>query len=117
MTTHIDTAPETCTSIIVNCHLGGLQRLWAITGAFGDNLHQIAEQIASMAGLVPDKIKQLQELGEALNYNAYGEIVDDLRYPPDALFYLLIQAADPFVFIRDFPHFEILRSGFDEDIR
>lgn len=114
--THIDTAPDTCTSILVDHHLGGVQRLWAITGAFGDNLHQSAKQLATATGLTTDKTKLLQELGEALNYNAYGETIADLRYPPDALFYLMIQAADPFVFIRDFPHFEILRSGFDEDI-
>jgi hypothetical protein len=116
LTAHIDTAPDTCTSLLVDRHLGGAQQLWAIAGAFGDNLHQSAEKLATAAGLPSDKTKQLKELGEALNYNAYGETVADLRYPPEALFHLLIQAADPFAFIRDFPHFEILRSGVSEDI-
>ncbi len=113
---HIVTAPDTCTSLIVDRHLSGAQRLWAIAGAFGDNLHQSAEQLATAAGLPIDKTKLLQELGEALNYNAYGETVADLRYPPELLFHLMIQAANPFAFIRDFPPFEILRSGFNEDI-
>jgi hypothetical protein len=116
LTAHIDTAPDTCTSLIVDRHLGGAQRLLAIAGAFGDNLHHSAKQLATAAGLPTDKTNQLKELGEALNYNAYGETIADLRYPPEKLFHLLMQAADPFAFIRDFPHFEILRSGFNEDI-
>jgi hypothetical protein len=116
LSAHINTAPDTCTSLLVDRHIDGAQRLWAIVGAFGDNLHQSAEQLATVAGLSADKTNQLKELGEALNYNAYGETIADLRYLPEALFHLLIQAADPYSFIRDFPHFEILRNGFEEDI-
>jgi len=34
----IDTAPDTCTSLIVDRYLNGRQRLWAVVAAFGDNL-------------------------------------------------------------------------------
>lgn len=113
---HIDTAPVVCTSLLVDRYLDGARRQWAIVGAFGDNLHDSARQLAAEAALSPAEINQLQRLGEALNYNAYGETVADLRYPPDDLFKLLIKAADPFAFISDYPHFEMLRHGFDEDI-
>ncbi len=116
LSAHIDTAPDTCTSLLVDRHLGGTQRRWAIAGAFGDNLHASARQLAAGTTLTPDEIARLQQLGEALNYNAYGESVADLRYPPGELFKRLIEAADPFVFMGDFLHFEILRRGFDEDI-
>src|SRR5690606_19273419 len=35
---NIDTAPDVCTSLIVDQVLGGRQRVWAVVGAFGDNL-------------------------------------------------------------------------------
>ena len=35
---HIDTSPEVCTSLIVDRHIGGRYRLWAVVAAFGDNL-------------------------------------------------------------------------------
>lgn len=116
LSAHIDTAPEVCTSLIVDRHLGGAQRSWAIAGAFGDNLHASARQLAATTALSAGKITQLQYLGEALNYNAYGETITDLRYPPGDLFKRLIEATDPFVFMHDFPHFEVLKRGFDEDI-
>jgi len=34
----IDTAPDTCTSLIVDRYLGGRQRMWAVVAAYGDNL-------------------------------------------------------------------------------
>ncbi len=35
---HIDCAPDVCTGILVDRHLGGAQRVWAVVAAFGDNL-------------------------------------------------------------------------------
>src|SRR5688572_21602301 len=35
---HIDTSPTVCTSLIVDRHLNGAHRLWAVVAAFGDNL-------------------------------------------------------------------------------
>ena len=35
---HIDLAPSTCTSVIVNDYLNSRFRAWAAVGAFGDNL-------------------------------------------------------------------------------
>src|SRR3989337_2459323 len=43
----IDTAPDTCTSLIVDRYLGGRQRLWAVVAAFGDNLQGPAQRAAA----------------------------------------------------------------------
>jgi len=34
--TYIDTAPDTCTSLIVDRYLSGRQRIWAVVAAFGE---------------------------------------------------------------------------------
>ena len=51
--TFINPSPNTCTSLIVNATLDGKHCLWAICGAFGDNLHQLANQHAKRPG--PDR--------------------------------------------------------------
>src|SRR6186713_2284972 len=43
----IDTAPDTCTSLIVDRYLNGRQRLWAVVAAFGDNLAGPAHRAAA----------------------------------------------------------------------
>ena len=43
----IDTAPDTCTSLIVDRYLNGRQRLWAVVAAFGDNLAGPAQRAAA----------------------------------------------------------------------
>src|SRR4029079_15650191 len=60
---HIDTAPETCTSAIVDAWLGGRQRRWAAVGAFGDNLIGTGRRLGAQAGLTPDELSRLEELG------------------------------------------------------
>ena len=44
---HIDTDPAMCTSLIVDRHLGGKFRHWAIVAAFGDNLEKPARESAA----------------------------------------------------------------------
>jgi len=61
----IDTAPGVCTSMLVDRHLGGARREWAVVGAFGDNLPQAAEALARAAGLPEADVEPLRELGEA----------------------------------------------------
>ena len=38
LTAIINEAPDTCTSILMNTHLKGAFCVWAVVGAFGDNL-------------------------------------------------------------------------------
>src|SRR5665647_1852269 len=46
LTAHINTSPDTCTSLIVDSLLQGHFRKWAIVAAFGDNLHDAAHNAA-----------------------------------------------------------------------
>lgn len=115
-TAHIDRAPEVCTSLLVDRHLQGRHRIWAVVGTFGDNLHQSALHAAETLGLNADQLAALQSLGECLNYNGYGETVADLHFPPDELYRLVHGYADPFAFIAEEPAFRRLQQGYAEDL-
>jgi hypothetical protein len=116
LTAVIDTSPEVCTSLLVNRHLQGDHRHWAIVGAFGDNLHEAATRLAHECGLTVTEINTLRDMGEALNYNAYGESIEDLRFHPAELFRYLLEARNPFTFASDNSHFITLRQGIMEDL-
>src|SRR4051812_31087294 len=116
LTAHIDTAPETCTSLIVDRQLQGAHRLWAVVAAFGDNLVNSAVAAAQPLGLDHTELARLHELGDCLNYNAYGETIDDLHYPPADLYETVKPYKDPRHFIFDEPVFNVLRAAFAEDL-
>ncbi|MBU1225382.1 MAG: acetyltransferase [Gammaproteobacteria bacterium] len=113
---HIDTDANVCTSLLVNRHLQGRQLAWAITGAFGDNLADAARQAAGPLDLSAEQLAQLQSLGECLNYNGYGETLDDLFFDPADLYRQLRPFADPFAFIAESPAYPILKAGYQEDM-
>lgn len=113
---NIDTAPDQCTSLLVDAALGGRFRAWAVVAAFGDNLHHVARQAVASLGLNSEAIESLAELGELLNYNAYGDSVADLHFPPDALYGLLAPYSNPLQFIQESPAFSTLQAGFRQDI-
>ena len=69
-----------------------------------------------LLGLDAVRLAQLRELGEAINYNAYGESVEDLHYHPADLYQTLMRYADPFDFISSEPVFDILRSNRTDDL-
>ncbi len=113
---HIDVSAEVCTSILVDRHLQGKYRLWAIVAAFGDNLGQSARILAEAAGLAEAQIEKLAQLGEYLNYNGYGETVEDLHFHPVELYGEIRPYPDPFVFIAESAAFARLAAGFRDDI-
>lgn len=113
---HIDTAPDVCTSLLVDRHLDGRRRLWAVVGAFGDNLVEAALRAARPLELEHTELARLHELGECLNYNAYGETLDDLHYPPAELYRTLAPYRDPRHFLYDEPVFDVLRNAYGEDL-
>lgn len=100
---HIDTARGVCTSILVDRHLGGRYRAWAVAAAFGDNLDRSARELAAGLGLPPAEVEKLRILGQGLNYNAYGETEADLVMPPAELYRTLARYADPLQFIEREP--------------
>ncbi len=114
--TCIDTAPDICTSLLVDRYLDGRQRVWAVVAAYGDNLAQSARRAAASLDLGEGQLEQLRELGECINYNAYGESGDDLNYHPADLYATLSRYADPFYFIAGEPVFEILRTARADDL-
>ncbi|MGB3209093.1 MAG: acetyltransferase [Desulforhopalus sp.] len=114
--TFIDPSPDTCTSLIVDAKLGGRYSSWAICGAFGDNLHALANQRAKRLGLTEEQTTQLQELGELFNYNGYGSTIEDLHYHPSELYRAVSPHSNPFDFLDNSPEISTLRTGYSEDI-
>jgi len=112
----IDTSADVCTSLLVDRYLGGRYRIWAVAAAFGDNLHGAARDAAEPLGLSAMQLDQLRELGECLNYNGYGENLDDLHFHPAELYRSLAAYTDPFAFVREAPEFKTLRQGYAADM-
>lgn len=96
---HIDVASDVCTSLLVDRHLGGEFRAWAVVGAFGDNLTHVADGLATDLGLAVEDRRRLQTLGEAINYNAYGDSELDVHIAPAHLYEVLIRYHDPLAFL------------------
>jgi hypothetical protein len=95
----IDLSPTVSTSLLVDRYLGGRCRPWAIVAAFGDGLPEVAAPLAEAAGYDSDQRRRLAALGEAINYNAYGDEVADLFVPPADLYRRLSGFADPLAFV------------------
>lgn len=112
----IDTAADVCTSLLVDRHLNGRHRTWAVAAAFGDNLHDAARRVAEPLGLDETRLGALRELGECLNYNGYGDSLADLHFHPADLYRRLHGFADPFAFIAESPDFATLKAGYAADM-
>lgn len=113
----INTAPDVCTSILVNAHLKSAFLPWAVVGAFGDNLFASAESLAKPLGLDADQLLLLKNLGTYINYNGYGSNLEDLHFEPADLYQRVVTYADPFAFIEDAREdFEKLENGFQSDM-
>ncbi len=110
----IDTSVGVCTSMLVDRHLGGRYRAWAVVAAFGDNLER--EAIALAQGLDEAKVARLRELGQSINYNAYGESVADLMVAPAALHRALLAHADPISFVTRDPLFARMQEARQRDL-
>jgi len=113
---HIDTDANVCTSLLVNRYLHGRQLAWAVTAAFGDNLADAARQAAAPLNLSAGQLTQLQSLGECLNYNGYGETLDDLFFDPAELYGQLRPFSDPFAFVAESPAYRVLQTGYRDDM-
>jgi len=115
--TIINTAANTCTSLLVDQHLKGKYRAWAVTAAFGDNLIDCAEQAARTLTISANQMKLLKNLGVCINYNSYGNNINDLHFAPDALYRELVPYASPFDFMtHNSCVYELLLAGYADDI-
>ncbi len=116
LTAHIDLDSDVCTSLIVDNLLEGKFRAWAVTAAFGDNLHDAARKVGDSLSLSESEFANLRELGELLNYNGYGATTDDLHYTPQSLYHALQPFPDPLQFYNESKDLAKLRDGFNRDM-
>lgn len=98
MQTKIDTDPNCCTAIIVDRYTDGLYRPWTIAAAFGDNLHQQAEEMNP--NMTQERMDTLRTIGETLNYSGYGNSEDDLLAHPKDIYEDMSQYRNPFNYFR-----------------
>lgn len=113
---HIDNESSVCTSLIVDRYLRGKHRAWAVVAAFGDNLPESALAAAAGLRISARDLEVLRELGEFLNYNAYGESVEDLYFHPAELYRRLRDYADPLMFAARAREFDVLRRAYARDL-
>lgn len=116
LTSHIDTSADVCTSMLVDRQLGGVHRRWAIVGAFGDNLVATALQLGAALALGPAQLARLRELGESLNYNAYGDSQADLFISTVEVYRRMLPFTDPLQFIEAEPVLHTIRKGYQADL-
>ncbi len=113
----INTAPDVCTSLLVNRYLDGAFLEWAVVGTFGDNLKDSARTIAKPLALNESQLQHLENLGTYINYNGYGSNLEDLHFEPAQLYRLVSPYASPFDFMSDAQeHFQKLEQGYREDM-
>ncbi|CAK2736085.1 hypothetical protein VCRA2120O59_10234 [Vibrio crassostreae] len=114
--TLIDTAPESCTSLLINQKLNGAYVAWAIAATFGDNLKTVAVQLANESGFDQPQTEFLEELGILVNYNGYGSSLSDLHFTPIELYQTLYQYPNPFDLFDDKNSvFYRLRAAYQND--
>jgi len=92
----INTAGEICTAVLVDQHLGGAHRAWAVAAGYGDNFPAMAERLAKGYDL---PLSMLRELGEMVNYNGYGGSEADLHYHPADLYREMAGYSSPMAFL------------------
>ena len=115
LTTAINTAPDICTSILVNQHIGGNFKLWAVAGAFGDNLDESARKLGREFD--ETSLDIAKRLGTYINYNGYGKSLDDLHFAPADLYRKVSVHDSPVAFVHDDPAtFEQLEAGYTDDM-
>ena len=115
-TAAIHPAGATCTSAIVDRHLGGRHRAWAVVGAYGDGEDGVADSLGAFLGLDGTRLDELRELGMDLNYAAYGESEGDALMRPEELYRIVSHHADPFELIAREPVLEVLDRSRSADM-
>ncbi len=98
--THINTAGEICTAVLVDQYLGGAHRAWAVAASFGDNFPAMAERLANGLDL---PMAKLRSLGEMVNYNGYGGSEADLHFHPADLYREMAGFKSPMAFLEEKP--------------
>jgi hypothetical protein len=100
---HLDAGAEVCTSLLMDRHLGGRARAWALAGAYGDDLVVVADRLAADSGFDAAQRTALRRLGQAINYNAYGEDEHDPLIAPADLYRSMAEWGDALAMAMDAP--------------
>ena len=114
---HVDTRSGTCTSLLMDRCLGGLHRPWALAGAYGDQMGDVADSLARASGLDAGACATLRRLGELINYNAYGDSLADVRLAPREMHALMMRHTDAFALAREPVFDELGRQRADDRAR
>ena len=114
--TRIDQAATVNSSSIVYQALATGDPRWAIAGLFGDNMADSAMKLAQ-AHQIPTKEREgLQELGQLLNYNAYGASLEDLIFDPSQIFAQMERMQSPTELLQEGSMIPKLRATYKEDL-
>ena len=114
--THINTSSLVCSSVIIDEFLKGQHRAWAVVAAFGDNLSSTALNLSEKLELDPKSLELLRRLGQAINYNAYGDSKDDLIFDPESILLELEIAETPERFSRESDILTTIEGEMENDI-
>ena len=113
----INTAPNVCTSLLINQYLEGAFMAWAVVGTFGDNLKDSARALARPMDVGQEDLDILENLGVYINYNGYGSKLEDLHFEPANLYRLISTYTNPFDFVDDGrEYYELLETAYRQDM-
>jgi len=117
ITYHINTEPNISTGLIVNSHVNGKNKLWSIATAFGDNHIDLAMNMAQSENLSDEQILILKNIGLVVNYNSYGQTVDDLFFLPEKIAEVVKACGtDIFLFTEQGDIFSTLLDNYNADM-
>ncbi|MCK5728206.1 MAG: DHH family phosphoesterase [Methylococcales bacterium] len=115
--TLINMDSNVCTSLLMNEFLEGAFYQWGVVGAFGDNMNQTVIKAVTGFCLNDRELEQLKILGICINYNAYGQSIEDLHIAPDVLYKKLSAYESPFQFIEKNPTlYQQLLTAYEADM-
>jgi hypothetical protein len=113
----VSTDAYVCTSVLVDRQLDGRYRHWAVVGAYGDNLPQSARVLARSIKLPTTQRHALRRLGTLLNYNAYGDHVNELIIHPAELYQRLHAYVDALMFCSVEPVLRQIETALHADLQ
>ena len=115
LVSHINTAGEICTAVLVDRYLDGAHRAWAVAASYGDNFPAMAERLAEGRDL---PLAKLKSLGEMVNYNGYGGSEADLHFHPADLYREMEGFKTPMDFLSEKPEvIGKLLQGYADDFQ
>ncbi|WP_196137775.1 DHH family phosphoesterase [Aliikangiella sp. G2MR2-5] len=113
----IDTSAFVCTGLLINKHIEGKHALWALAALFGDGLDKSAYEFAKQCELDSSDIEAIKNLGVLVNYNGYGNSLEDLHYDPADLYRILVEYDSPLDVIADsHSPYQKLTTSFESDL-